>query len=64
MKEICNLGIAEFENKSNEMMKAHIEKFKPCNLDDAVSKGIIENLEGQLTLALEKRKYFEKWGNH
>ena len=46
MKEICNLGIAEFENKSNEMMKAHIEKFKPCNLDDAVSKGIIDNLEG------------------
>jgi len=45
-------------------MKTHIEKYKSLQLDDGMSKGIITNCEGQLTLALEKHKYFKKWGNH
>lgn len=39
-------------------MARHIENCKAYQLDDNMSKGIIANCEGQLTLALEKFKYF------
>lgn len=55
---------AETENHVKKQMSTHIEKYKALQLDDNMSKGIITNCEGQLTLALEKFKYFEKWGNH
>jgi hypothetical protein len=39
-------------------MKTHIEKYKSYQLEDNMSNGIIANCEEQLTLALEKYKYF------
>lgn len=40
------------------MIQKHISKYKSLELQDNASKGMITNLEGQLTLALEKHKYF------
>jgi len=34
------------------------------NLDDNVAKGIIQNLKVQITQALMKEKYMNKWGKH
>jgi len=61
MMQICssyNRNDAQTEKLVKELMSTHIAKYKACQLDDNMSKGIITNCEGQLTLALEKYKYF------
>lgn len=67
MTYICstyNNHNAQLESQVKLQMKTHIDKYKAYQLDDEMSKGIIINCEEQLTLALEKYKYFQKWGNH
>lgn len=61
MMQICSRytrSDAQTEQHVKGLMSTHIATYKACQLDDNMSKGIITNCEGQLTLALEKYKYF------
>jgi hypothetical protein len=46
------------KDQATKIIQDHISKYKTLELQDNFSKGMIMNLEGQLTLALEKHKYF------
>ena len=41
-----------------------IKTWKEHDLNDEVSKGIIQNMENQVTESMVKQKYMEKWGEH
>ena len=54
----------EQKNECQEIIKNLIHEYKALDLQDNISKGILANLEDQLSLALHKHKYFKKWGVH
>jgi hypothetical protein len=43
---------------------AFIQEWRAKGLTDAVSEGIIKNMENQVSETMVKEKYMEKWGEH
>lgn len=41
-----------------------IAELESWNLNDEMSEGILQNLKEQITTAMTKPKYMEKWGEH
>jgi len=51
-------------NASAKLVEDHIQSWDSRKLLDDMSLGIIEQLKGQNTKMLLKRKYMDKWGKH
>lgn len=66
--DVCNTLERHMTSYKTDINKCQMEIKSLINnnkaLQDKFSKGMIENLESQSTLALEKPKYMEKWGEH
>jgi len=51
-------------NAATKLVQQHIQRWDSRKLLDDTSLGIIEQLKGQNTKMLLKRKYMDKWGKH
>jgi len=63
LKKVIRLYRSDM-NGSSKLVKDHLQSWDSRRLLDDTSIGIIEQLKGQNTKMLLKRKYMDKWGKH